>query len=246
MKYVNPSREFSFQYCIDYPMKGCDELICIKPVIYVIDSDRDMKNSLTKSMENINLAVKGFDCAEDFLSLKLESLVGCVITEVELPGLNGFQNAAIIKERNPDLAIIFHTCQGSIANSVKAIKNGAFNFLSKSYDHSKLKEQVRDAIAFSSLSKKKSLERRALRQRHEGLTPREKEVLHLVTSGFMNKQIAAELGISEITVKIHRRKVMDKMQVHSLADLVRAAERLGIESAYHNINTQDGSHAYSC
>lgn len=230
MKYANPSRKFSFEYSVDYPMKGGEELSSINPFIYVIDSEEEMKNSLTKEMENINLSVKGFDCAEDFLSLNLENCAGCVITEVELPGLNGFQNAAIIKERNPDLAIIFHTYHGTIANSVKAIKNGAFDFLSKSYDHSKLKDLVRDAIAFSYLSKQKSLERRVLRLRHEGLTPREKEVLHMVTSGLLNKQIAAELDISEITVKVHRRRVMDKMQVHSFADLVRVAERLGIES----------------
>lgn len=208
--------------------KACNRHINLKPVIYIIDSDENIRDSLSKLVKEMGLIAKEFDCAEDFLSLNLEGGIGCLITEIVLPGLNGFQISEIIKKTNPDLAIVFYTADSSISNSVKAIKNGAFDFIPKSHGTSKLKENMTEALDHSMISRIKNKDIINLKNLHKRLTPREKEVLYLVTSGLLNKQIAAELGVSEITVKVHRKRVMEKMKTKSIVELVRSAEKLGI------------------
>jgi FixJ family two-component response regulator len=197
-------------------------------IIYVVDDDPSMQVALTFLFQSMNFNVRVFGSAADFLAAKLPNVVSCLVLDVRLPGVNGLEFQDVLAKAGIHVPIVFMTGHGDIPMSVKAMKAGAVDFLSKPFRD----QDMLDAVmrAFDQDAKRREGEKAvsSLRQLFESLTPREREVFALVISGLMNKHIAHRLQVSEITVKIHRGQVMRKMQARSLADLVRMAEMLGI------------------
>ena len=187
-------------------------------IVYVVDDDDAVRQSVVGLLESADIHALGFSSAEAFLSHPFEDLPSCVILDMQMPTITGFDVADALKANGREIPIIFLTGHGTIPMSVRAIKGGAYEFLTKPVESSALIGSIESALRLA--------QHNALKQRHMSLTPREHEVLQLAISGKLNKQIAAELGVSEITVKVHRRRVMEKMQVRSVAELVRAVERL--------------------
>lgn len=200
----------------------------MEPVVYVVDDDHSVRQSLVRLLASEGYRSVDFSSAESFLSHPLVVAPACLILDLNMPVVNGFDVASALKDRGRELPIIFLTGFGTIPLTVQAMKAGAREFLTKPVDPERLLAAVADALKGAEQDFDQQQENFALRQRHLSLTPREQEVFGLAISGLMNKQIAAELGVSEITVKVHRRRVMDKMQARSLADLVHAAGSLQI------------------
>jgi FixJ family two-component response regulator len=198
-------------------------------IIYVVDDDPSMQVALTFLFQSMNFNVRVFGSAADFLGAKLPNVVSCLVLDVRLPGVNGLEFQDVLVKAGIHVPIVFMTGHGDIPMSVKAMKAGAIDFLSKPFRD----QDMLDAVmrAFDQDSRRRDGEKAvsSLRQLFESLTPREREVFALVISGLMNKHVAHRLQVSEITVKIHRGQVMRKMQARSLADLVRMAEMLGIK-----------------
>lgn len=195
-------------------------------IVYVVDDDDAVRQSVIGLLESSDLHAIGFSSAETFLQHCFEDLPSCVILDMQMPAISGFDVADALKASGREIPIIFLTGHGTIPMSVRAIKGGAYEFLTKPVESSALIDSIESALKLAQSNAAQFKEHYALKQRHMSLTPREHEVLQLAISGLLNKQIAAELGVSEITVKVHRRRVMDKMQVRSVAELVRAVERL--------------------
>lgn len=195
-------------------------------IVYVVDDDDAVRQSVIGLLESSDLHAIGFSSAETFLHHRFEDLPACVILDMQMPAISGFDVADALKASGREIPIIFLTGHGTIPMSVRAIKGGAYEFLTKPVESSALIDSIESALKLAQNNAAQFKEHYALKQRHMSLTPREHEVLQLAISGLLNKQIAAELGVSEITVKVHRRRVMDKMQVRSVAELVRAVERL--------------------
>jgi len=195
-------------------------------IVYVVDDDDAVRQSVIGLLESSDLHAIGFSSAETFLQHRFEDLPACVILDMQMPAISGFDVADALKASGREIPIIFLTGHGTIPMSVRAIKGGAYEFLTKPVESSALIDSIESALKLAQSNAAQFKEHYALKQRHMSLTPREHEVLQLAISGLLNKQIAAELGVSEITVKVHRRRVMDKMQVRSVAELVRAVERL--------------------
>ena len=193
-------------------------------IVYVVDDDDAVRQSVVGLLESADIHALGFSSAEAFLSHPFEDLPSCVILDMQMPTITGFDVADALKANGREIPIIFLTGHGTIPMSVRAIKGGAYEFLTKPVESSALIGSIESALRLAQHNAARVKEHYALKQRHMSLTPREHEVLELAISG--NKQIAAELGVSEITVKVHRRRVMEKMQVRSVAELVRAVERL--------------------
>jgi RNA polymerase sigma factor (sigma-70 family) len=199
-----------------------------KRVVYVIDDDASMREALRSLFASVSLRVETFGSAPDFLESKLPDSAVCLVVDVRLPGLSGLDFQAELSKANIDVPIIFITGHGDIPMSVKAMKAGAVEFLTKPFRDQDLLDAVKLALEKDE-AKRKSREKSAtVRSLFESLTPREQEVIRLVTAGLMNKQVAAEMGVSEITVKVHRGNVMRKMMASSLADLIRMVDILGI------------------
>lgn len=195
-------------------------------IVYVVDDDRAVRQSVIGLLESAGLKALGFSSAETFLQHAFADIPSCVILDMQLPAISGFEVADALKANGRDIPVIFLTGHGTIPMSVRAIKGGACEFLTKPVAADALIEATETALALAAENGARLREYYALKQRYQSLTPREQEVLQLAISGLLNKQIAAELGVSEITVKVHRRRVMEKMQVRSVAELVRAVERL--------------------
>ncbi|HCJ7370685.1 TPA: response regulator transcription factor [Enterobacter hormaechei subsp. xiangfangensis] len=195
-------------------------------IVYVVDDDDAVRQSVVGLLESADIHALGFSSAEAFLSHPFEDLPSCVILDMQMPTITGFDVADALKANGREIPIIFLTGHGTIPMSVRAIKGGAYEFLTKPVESSALIGSIESALRLAQHNAARVKEHYALKQRHMSLTPREHEVLELAISGMLNKQIAAELGVSEITVKVHRRRVMEKMQVRSVAELVRAVERL--------------------
>jgi FixJ family two-component response regulator len=196
-------------------------------IAFVVDDDASIRKSLSELLASLGIHAVAFGSATEYLAYPKPDLPACLLLEIELPDTNGldFQKQIADKVHPP---IIFITGHGDIPSSVCAIKLGAVDFLTKPLREADLIRAVREALEQDQKSRMKRAEQAALHQRLSHLTPREREVLPLVVGGLLNKQAAAELGISEITYQIHRSKVMHKMKAASLADLVRMAERLRI------------------
>ena len=194
--------------------------------IYVIDDDASMRGALKNLLRSVGLAVETFGSAQEFLSGRHSEALGCLILDVRLPGLGGLDLQRQLAEASVHLPIIFITAHGDIQMSVRAIKAGAVEFLTKPFRDQDLLDAVQQALDLDREQRAHRAELMNLSVRYESLSPREKEVMELVARGRLNKQIAAEIGASEATVKLHRGHVMEKMQADSLADLIRMAERL--------------------
>ncbi|WP_353817159.1 response regulator [Mesorhizobium sp.] len=197
-----------------------------KPVVFVVDDDRSVRESLESLIHSAGWCPKVFECALAFFTLPRPSVPNCLILDVNLPDISGLdlQSLVSVERITP---IVFVTAFGDVAMTVKAMKAGAVEFLMKPFHTEVLLAAVEEALERSRTALEFDLEVRALQDRHESMSCREREVMALVVSGLLNKQVAFELGISEITVKAHRGRVMRKMEAKSLPDLVNMAARLG-------------------
>ena len=197
-------------------------------VVFVIDDDESVRTSLKSLFESIGLHVQLFASADAFLRSERPNVACCLVLDVRLPGLSGIEFQSELAKAGIDIPIIFLTGHGDIPMTVQAMKAGAIEFLTKPCRDQELLDAVRLAIERHRARRKDGQHRSILRDQFASLSPREKEVVALVTAGLLNKQIAAELKISEVTVKMHRGNIMRKMQARSLADLVRMADVLGL------------------
>jgi FixJ family two-component response regulator len=198
------------------------------PIVLVIDDDPDVREGLKALFQSVNLESRTYKSAPEFLRSKLPDQVSCLILDVRLPGLSGLDFQAELAKVNVNIPIIFITGFGDIPMSVKAMKAGAVEFLTKPIREQDLLDAVRAAIDRDRTRRKSEEKIQDLRIRFDALSAREQEVMSLVASGLMNKQVAAEIGIVEVTVKVHRHNIMKKLGAKSLADLVRMADALGL------------------
>jgi len=196
--------------------------------VALIDDDKSARTSLARLIKSAGIEVVSFSSARDFLEDPIRNQVDCAVTDVRMPGIDGFKLQETLAETLPYLSVVFITGHGDIPMTVKAIRSGAVDFLEKPVDDEGLIAAIRRSAERSRKQKISYAELEDLRRRYELLTPREKQVLVLVTSGLLNKQIGYELGTGEKTIKVHRARAMEKMRADSLANLVAMAERLGV------------------
>jgi FixJ family two-component response regulator len=198
------------------------------PVVFVVDDDVSIREALRNLLRSVGLQVKTFDTAQQFMADERSDAPGCLVLDVRLPGLSGLDLQRELGRAGIDIPIVFVTGHGDIPMSVRAIKAGAIEFLTKPFRDQDLLDAVQEAIARDREARANSRRTQELRTRYDSLTAREREVMTLVVRGLMNKQIAGQLGTTEATVKLHRGRVMHKMQAPSLADLIRMAEKLQV------------------
>jgi len=203
-------------------------------VIAVVDDDPSVREGLQSLIRSAGWRAETFASAQEFLARPNIDAPGCLILDLQLPGLSGLDLQKRMAEAGLETPIVFLTGHGNIPASVQAMKAGAVEFLTKPFDEQDLLRAIEEAVERDQRARQQRAAMRELQLRYASLTPREQEVLLHVISGLLNKQIAAELKMSEFTVKIHRGRVMRKMHADSLADLVRMAESLGIRSSQHS------------
>ncbi|MEJ0026525.1 MAG: response regulator transcription factor [Rhizomicrobium sp.] len=199
-----------------------------EPVVFIVDDDQPLRDALKRLFRTVGLRTEVFGSAAELLEAKLPDAPGCLVLDVRLPGVSGLDLQGDLARLDIRLPIIFMTGHGDIPMSVRAMKAGAIDFLSKPFRDQDMLDAVASAIDKDRVRRKRDDTLVSLRALFDSLTSREREVMTLVTAGLMNKQVAHELGLSEITVKIHRGSVMKKMGAKSLADLVKMAETLQI------------------
>src|SRR6185295_2646755 len=201
------------------------------PIVFVVDDDISVRESLELLIKFAGWQPETFASAAEFLTHPRTATPSCLVLDVSLPDLNGLELQKLIASDRTDMPIIFITGHGDVPMTVQAMKAGAVEFLTKPFDDEVLLSAIRHAIKRSMAVLEDQAELTTLRSSYESLTPREREVMRCVVAGMLNKQIGLQLGISEITVKAHRGKVMQKMKADSVADLVKAAVRLGLAPA---------------
>ncbi len=202
-----------------------------EPTVLVIDDDASLREALSRLFRSVGLKVKTFASAPEFLQDKLPDGPSCLVLDVRLPGLSGLDFQAELAKANIDIPIIFMTGHGDIPMTVRAMKAGALEFLPKPFRDQDMLDAVQTGLERDRDRRRSATDAARLRASFTSLTGREQEIMGYVTAGMMNKQIAGELGVSEITVKVHRGNVMRKMEAKSLAELVRMADALGIRRA---------------
>jgi FixJ family two-component response regulator len=195
-------------------------------IVFVIDDDESMREALKSLIRSVGLKVEAFASAHEFLQGRRPDLPACLILDVRMPGLSGLDLQRDLSEANIHIPIIFITGHGDIPMSVRAMKAGAVEFLTKPFRDQDLLDAIQQALERDRLMRSQQADNAELLNRYHSLTPRETEVFGLVVKGMLNKQIALQLRTSEITIKLHRRQVMEKMHADSLPDLVRMAEKL--------------------
>ena len=201
------------------------------PIVFVVDDNRSVREGVTSLLASVGLRAETFRTAEEFLRAPTPDAPACAVLDVRLPGLSGLDLQQLLLRAGRAIPIVFITGHGDVPMSVEAMKGGAIEFLLKPFREQQLLDAIQRALARARLERQRLAEDAAWRRRYESLTPREREVMAHVVAGLLNKQIAAKLRMSEVTVKVHRSRVMQKMDVASLPDLVRAAERLSLPAA---------------
>ena len=201
-----------------------------QPLVFVIDDDASTRETLGSLIRSVGLQVELFRSGEEFLKSKRPDVPSCLVLDIRLPGISGLDFQRRLAESKIRIPIIFVTGHGDIQMSVHAMKAGAIEFLTKPFRAQDLLDAIHVALEKDRRRRQRRAEVAQLRTRFASLTPRERQVLPLVVSGMLNKQIAAELGISEAAIKVHRSQLMRKMRAHSLPDLVRMAEKIGFPS----------------
>jgi len=202
-----------------------------EPIVFVIDDDASMRRALTNLFQSVGLEVEVFGSAPEMLQSKLPDVASCLVLDIRLPGVSGLDFQTELAKANIHIPIIFMTGHGDIPMTVRAMKGGAVDFLTKPFRDQDMLDAVVTAIERDRTRREAEKAVANAQALFETLTSREREVLTLVASGLMNKQVAAELGLAEITVKIHRGHIMKKMGARSLADLIKMAQTLGIRRA---------------
>ena len=197
-------------------------------IVFVVDDDESVRDALASLIRSSGLTVQTFASALEFLAQPRPDVPSCLVLDVRLPGLSGLDLQKRMAEIDLAIPIVFITGHGDVPTSVRAMKAGAVEFLTKPFVDQDLLDAVQQAMERDAAARRKQAEIAELERRYESLTPREREVMERVVAGLLNKQVASELGTSEITVKVHRGRVMQKMQAGSLADLVRMSVRLGM------------------
>jgi FixJ family two-component response regulator len=198
------------------------------PIVFVVDDDPSVRRAIKRLVESVGLHVELFGSASEFMKTSHPDVASCLVTDIRLPGISGLDFQRELARANNEIPTIFITAHGDIPMTVQAMKAGAVEFLTKPFRDQDLLDAIQVGLERDRTRRQRQTEIALLRGRLESLTPREREVLPLVVSGLLNKQVAAELGTTEATVKVHRGQLMKKMGADSLPELVRMAEKIGV------------------